>query len=60
MKMNVMRIDKTWSCCDYKWIVAIERDVWSVESSNYILNTLRKWFGNAEYFWDDCYLCGKK
>ena len=60
MKMNVVRIEPTWPCCNYKWIVGVKRDVWSIESTNYILETLRKWFGEAEYFWNDCYLCGKK
>ena len=60
MKINVVRISKAWSCSSYKWIVAIDRKAWSVENSNYIIETLRKWFGEAEYFWNDCYLCGKK
>lgn len=56
-KINVTLIDDTWSCCNYKWRVFVAD---AHTNHKYILETLKKWFGDAEYFWDNMFLCGKK
>ena len=57
MKINVREISQTWSSCDYKFMVRVE---YSFINFNYIRETLCKWFGEAEYFYDNCFLCCKK
>ncbi len=57
-KMNVTEIVPSWSCCRYKFMVRVKE--YSFSKSNYVVETLKKWFGDAEYFWDNCYLCELK
>lgn len=57
MKINVVGIEPAWSTCAYKLQVWVKD---AHTNRKYILETLRKWFGTAEYFWDDCYLCDLK
>lgn len=57
-KINVTEIAlATWNR-KYKFQVWIKDH--SFERSKYVLETLTKWFGSAEYYWGNCYLCGKK
>jgi len=56
-KINVVHIDETWDICRYKYRVFVKD---AHTNHKYILETLRKWFGAAEYFWDDMFLCGLK
>ena len=55
-KMNIKEIRQTWNCSSYKFIV------WVDDRSDfaYILATLTKWFGSAEYMWNNAFLCGNK
>ena len=55
-KVNIKEIRQTWSCSNYNFIV------WVNDRSNfdYILETLTKWFGSAEYMWGNAFLVGKK
>ena len=63
-KINVLQIDDTWNCCNYKWRVFVKE--YPFEKREYILSTLIKWFGAAEYFdhnWTKghvMFLCGLK
>lgn len=57
MGINVLAIAPAWSCCTYKLQVWVKD---AHTNHEYILDTLRKWFGTAEYFWDDCFLCDLK
>lgn len=57
-KINVTHIDSTWSTCDYKFRVFVKERTFA--NHDYILNTLKKWFGEAEFFWDNMFLCAKK
>lgn len=52
-KLNVIHIDLTWQSCDYKFRVFVRQTSYSNERFDYILKTLRKWFGEAEYYWSD-------
>jgi len=56
-RINVTHIDQTWPCCNYKFRVFVKR---TVGNHRYVLETLKKWFGEAEYYWEDMYLCAKK
>lgn len=47
-KINVLKIDDTWNCCNYKLRVFVEEKEFS--HVEYVLETLKKWFGEAEYF----------
>ena len=57
-KINVTKIDTAWSTCEYEFRVFVEE--YEIGKHNYILETLKKWFGAAEYFWDNMFLCGLK
>ena len=57
MKINVISIEPAWQCCTYKLQVWVKD---AYKNREYVLETLRKWFGEAEYYWDDCYLCSFK
>lgn len=57
-KINVKQISPTWATCNYKFAVTLED--YAVSDFSYILSTLKKWFGDAEYFWDNTFLCDKK
>lgn len=57
-KLNVTHIDSTWSTCEYEFRVFVREYEYS--KHDYILSTLRKWFGDAEYFFDNMFLCGRK
>ncbi len=61
-RINVTHIDQTWSCCDYKFRVFVKDYVFS--KHNYVLETLKKWFGEAEYFCgsgnETMFLCTRK
>jgi hypothetical protein len=59
MKINVVGIEPAWRSCAYKLQVWVDKDT-CYHNRQYVLETLRKWFGTAEYFWDDCYLCDLK
>jgi len=63
-RIKVTSIDSAWQTCNYKFRVFIENEYFSVERHNYILDTLKKWFGDAEFFWNDgnsqMFLCCKK
>ena len=63
-KINVVQIDSTWRTCTFKFCVFVEEKIFSTERFNYVLETLKKWFGDAEYFWGekDCmiFLCDRK
>ena len=56
MKVNVVKIDSTWSSCPYKFRVFVA----DTYNHKYVKETLQKWFGSAVYLWDNCYLCGTK
>jgi hypothetical protein len=64
MKINVIKIDETWSTCSYKFRVFVP--CLEVGTFDYVLDTLKKWFGEAEFFWTSpreghtMFLCGKK
>ena len=49
-QINVKHIDQTWSCCNYKYRVFVEDFVFDMKRSNYVLETLAKWFGAAEHW----------
>ena len=57
MKINVTSIKPAWSSCAYNLQVCVKD---AHTNHEYILETLRKWFGTAEYLWDDCFLCDIK
>jgi hypothetical protein len=59
-KINVTHIDHTWSCCNYKYRVFVKDYGFDMERHNYIKETLKKWFGDATYYWDNMWLAGKK
>ena len=59
-KMNITEIVPTWSCSQYKFMVRVKDYGFDMKRHLYIIETLKKWFGAAEYFWDDCYLCELK
>lgn len=68
-KINVLSIDDTWDICPFKFRVFVDNRIEnntfaSMEKFRYILETLKKWFGDAEYFWGDnghmTFLCGRK
>lgn len=59
-RLKVKNISPAWHTCNYKFMVRVDRHPFSMERTNYILETLKKWFGEAEYFWDDVYLCELK
>jgi hypothetical protein len=53
-ELNVTHIDQTWQTCDYKFRVFVQKSSdYSNERLNYILKTLREWFGEAKYYWSD-------
>lgn len=54
------KIAKAWSSCDYKLQVWVEDRGYVYGRHEYVLQTLQKWFGAAEYLWDNCYLCDLK
>lgn len=58
MKICVTNISPAWACCAYNLIVSVEDC--DLSKHSYILDTLRKWFGSAEYFWDNSFLCDLK
>lgn len=62
-KINVLKIDDTWQTCRYKWRVFVAP--YELSKHDYILNTLKQWFGDAAYFWETpgrhaMFLAGKK
>lgn len=57
-KINVKSIGTTWTVCRYKFSVCVGD--YPIDKHSYILETLKKWFGDAEYFWDGMFLCGLK
>ena len=57
-KINVVSISETWPCSRHKFCVAVGD--FPINKYNYILETLAKWFGSAEYFWNGTFLCGTK
>lgn len=57
--VSLKRIDNTWPCCNYKYRVYFEAKEGFYGSWN-LIPVLEAIFGNAIYFWDDCYLCGLK
>jgi len=63
-KINVTQIDSAWTVCNFKLRVFVEMKTFSMEYFNYVLETLKKWFGDAEYFWSEkdevMFLCDRK
>lgn len=57
MKINVKEIQPAWHSCRYELQVWVED---AFTNNEYILQTLRKWFGDAEYMWGSCFLCSLK
>ena len=61
-RINVTDIDQTWSCCNYKFRVFVKD--YPLSKHNYVLETLKKWFGEAKFFWGSngtvMFLCAKK
>lgn len=51
--LNIASIEGTWSSCRFNNMVRVGGDIMTSERFNYVLNTLKKWFGDAEYFWSD-------
>lgn len=59
--LNIKEIQTSWPTCSYRLQVWIDNSTFiSWEKHQYILETLTKWFGSAEYMWGNCYLCDKK
>lgn len=58
--VNVRLIDNTWSCCKYVYRVFIECNEASCVHYDEIKERLEEWFGAAEYFWNDVWLCELK
>ena len=56
-KINVYLIDSTWDTCTYKWRVFVNHNF---SQRDDVLNTLRKWFGEVEYFANNCFLASSK
>lgn len=60
-KLNIKSISPTWSCCSYQFVVAIKNLGYPFEEHHkYVEQKLTEFFGSCRYFWNDCYLCGKK
>ena len=55
--IRVKKISPAWRCCAYKWCVTVETEIGEYK---YVNETLRKWFGDVEYFWNGTWLCGRK
>ena len=57
-RVSVRRIDETWNCCKYVYRVFLTdytfADYKEVEA------TLKEWFGEVEYFWENMWLCQLK
>lgn len=59
-RLNIENIRPAWKTCDHELMVSVEGFPCNTERSRYILETLKKWFGEAEYFWNNTFLCVKK
>lgn len=64
-RLNITSIRPTWTVCKSAFIVHIKETGYMDENKyQYILNTLKVWFGSASFFWYDhgkySFLCGKK
>lgn len=60
-KINVRTIRSAWHTCNYEYQVWIDGlRPCDFKQRDYIIATLTKWFGCAAYFWDDCFLAGKR
>ena len=59
LKIRVTDIQTAWSCCNYQYQVWIDPE-YRFKNHEYILATLKKWFGSAEYMWGNCFLVCKK
>lgn len=60
MKINVIEIQASWTSCPYEFQVWVSKDVDLFNNIDYILKTLREWFGEVEYYWENCFLCSLK
>lgn len=61
-RINVTHIDQTWPCCNYKFRVFVKD--YNISKHDYIIETLKKWFGDAKFFWgsggETMFLCALK
>lgn len=63
-KIKVTSISDKWPVCAYKLFVSVGAEDISMQHFSYVLETLRAWFGEAEYFWSSngcmSFLCDRK
>lgn len=59
-RLNIENIEPAWTSCKYKLMVRVKDYGFDMKRHLYITETLQKWFGAAEYFWNNCYLCELK
>ncbi len=56
--VSVRHIDDTWNCCKYVYRVFVEGATFC--DHNEVMATLKEWFGEVEYFWENMWLCQLK
>ena len=60
-KLNITSITPAWGCCNYRFCVAVgDMPCGDLKKWRYISETLEKWFGSCEYFWNGVWLVCKK